>query len=240
MDLRTKKNPADWVEAARLTVVTGHLGSGKTEFSVNLALELAARGYAAAIADLDVVDPYFRSRDCKDLFLRHGVRLIGSSQACLDADVPVMPPEVQVLFDNPKLYGVFDVGGDGGGARVLARYRRKLLDQKARIFCVVNANRPRTNTAKKAVSYIREIEHAAGLPVNGLIHNTHLCGQTERQDIINGGKVLCEVAEATGIPLICHTVSAEWAETFDLPDFPVFPINLYMKKPWESIPTERS
>lgn len=240
MELKTKKLSADWIDAARLNVVTGHLGSGKTEVAINLALELAARRSAAALADLDVVNPYFRSRDCKDLLLRRGVRLISSSGACLDADVPAMPPEVKVLFDDPELYGVLDVGGDGSGARVLARYRKKLADRKARMLCVVNANRPSTNTPGKAVSYIRKIEQAAGLPINGLIHNTHLCGQTERRDIEAGRELLGEVSRMTGIPLICHAVAAEWAEAFDPQGVPVFSINLYMKKPWETIPTERS
>lgn len=111
----------DWIDAARLTVLVGHFGSGKTEVAVNIAMELGKRGYVFSLADLDVVDPYFRSRDRKDILEQAGGRLIASSQAHMDADLPSMPPDVSVLFDNPDMYGVLDIGGDPSGARVLAR-----------------------------------------------------------------------------------------------------------------------
>lgn len=222
-----------WVDAARLTVIVGHFGSGKTEVAVNLALALAKRGYPFALADLDVVDPYFRSRECKDLLVSHGGQLIASSQTCLDADVPSMPPEVSSLFDNPAIYGVLDSGGDASGARVLARYRRQLMANNARVLCVINANRPLTDTPEKAEKYLRDIAQTSGLSINGIINNTHLCGQTELQDILTGAELTAKVSSSTGIPVVCHAVPRHLEEDVSHRVNPVFPLRLYMKKPWE-------
>lgn len=223
----------DWENTTRLTVVVGHFGSGKTEFSVNLALKLADQGYPTALADLDVVDPYFRSRECRELFERKNIQLISSSQSCVDADVPSMPPEVSSFFDNPAIYGVLDIGGDASGARVLARYRRQLMENNARLICVVNANRPLTDTPEKAEKYLRDIAQASGLPINGIINNTHLCGQTELQDILTGAELTAKVSSSTGIPVVCHTLPIHLEEEVSQHINPVFPLRLYMKKPWE-------
>ncbi|MEI3304746.1 MAG: hypothetical protein V8R40_01200 [Dysosmobacter sp.] len=109
----------------RLTIVTGHYGTGKTEFSVNLALALAGEGEQVMMADLDIVNPYFRSRERKALLEDAGIRLICSSQACSDADVPALPAEVLTILENRDVRGVLDIGGDPVGARVLARFRPK-------------------------------------------------------------------------------------------------------------------
>lgn len=221
-----------WGGFARLTVVVGHFGSGKTEFSVNLALELA-KEHLTALADLDVVDPYFRSRECREMFDSRGIQLISSSQSCVDADVPSMPAEVTRLFDDKSLWGVLDIGGDASGARVLARYRQRLKADDYRLVCVVNANRPLTDTPEKAVSYVRSIEAAVGLPITGLVNNTHLCGQTELQDIRAGAKLLEEVSHQAEIPIICHMVPKPLVQQAKQYVQPVFPVDIYMKKPWE-------
>lgn len=222
-----------WTDASRLTVLVGHFGSGKTEIAINLSLALGNKGHSFSLADLDVVDPYFRSRECKKLLEAHGGQLIASSQACLDADVPSMPPEVTSLFDNQNIYGVLDIGGDASGARVLARYRRQLVACNARVLCVINANRPLTNTPEKAMAYLRDIEYAAGIPISGIISNTHLCEKTELQDVLAGAKLTSEVSAISNIPVICYTVPAHLAKQAECVIFPVFPLHLYMKKPWE-------
>lgn len=222
-----------WVDASRLTVLVGHFGSGKTEIALNLALALAEKGHPFSLADLDVVDPYFRSRECKELLESHGGRLIASSQACLDADVPSMPPEVASLFDNQNIYGVLDIGGDASGARVLARYRRQLRSCNARVLCVINANRPLTDTPEKAMAYLRDIEYSSGMSVSGIISNTHLCQKTELRDILAGAELTAQVSAVSEIPIMCHTVPIHLAEVARRVVSPVFPLRLYMKKPWE-------
>lgn len=224
---------SSWIDAARITVIVGHFGSGKTEIAVNMAMALADRGHPFALADLDVVDPYFRSRECRALIEERGGRLIASSQGHMDADLPSMPPDVFALFDNPGLYGIMDIGGDPSGARVLARYRHLLRQNGARVLCVVNANRPLSDTAEKAAAYVRSIEQASGLPMDGLINNSHCCHLTEVQDIVDGAAMASAVSALTGVPVVCHAVPRQLAQ--ELPDDvqPVFPMTLYMKKPWE-------
>lgn len=224
---------SSWIDAVRLTALVGHFGTGKTEVSVNMALALAELGHKVTLADLDVVDPYFRSRECAELFARRGVGLITSSQACVNADVPALPAQVQALFEPEAGFGVLDIGGDASGARVLARYRTGLRKAGVRLLCVLNANRPMTDTAEKAVTYLQEIQAAAGLPIAGLVNNTHLCGQTAPQDILAGAELAHRVSDQTGIPLLCHTAVQNVRHLLPPMDEPVFPIRLYMKKPWE-------
>ena len=116
----------DWIDAARLNIIVGHFGSGKTEVSLNLAFSLADRGHRFALADLDIVDPYFRSRECHELLEARGGRVITSSQQHMDADLPALPPDIFSFFAQPEWYGVMDIGGNPAGARVLARYRHDL------------------------------------------------------------------------------------------------------------------
>lgn len=224
---------SNWIDAARLTVIVGHFGSGKTELAINMAMALADKGHPFALADLDVVDPYFRSRECRDLIEKRGGRLIASSQMHVDADVPSMPPDVFALFDNPELYGILDIGGDPSGARVLARYRHDLKRCGARVLCVVNANRPLSDTAEKAVMYIRDIEAAGGIKIDGLVNNTHCCQLTEVEDILAGADMAKKVSVLTGIPVVCHSVPLALADRVSDLVYPVFPMQLYMKKPWE-------
>lgn len=217
----------------RLTIVTGHYGTGKTEFSVNLALALAARGENVTLADLDIVNPYFRSRERKTLLQEHGVKLISSSQACSDADVPSLPPQIFSLFENRDIRGVLDIGGDPAGARVLARFRPRILQEDYQLLYVLNANRPEVRRAESAVEYLRNIEAVTGLTCTGIVNNTHLCGETRPEEIRKGAALAAQVSEMTGIPVICHVAHEKFAE--ELQDLPqsVFPITIKMKKPWE-------
>lgn len=217
----------------RLTIVTGHYGTGKTEFSVNLALALAARGENVTLADLDIVNPYFRSRERKTLLQEHGVKLISSSQACSDADVPSLPPQIFSLFENRDIRGVLDIGGDPAGARVLARFCPRILQEDYQLLYVLNANRPEVRRAESAVEYLRNIEAVTGLTCTGIVNNTHLCGETRPEEIRKGAALAAQVSEMTGIPVICHVAHEKFAE--ELQDLPqsVFPITIKMKKPWE-------
>lgn len=232
-------SPRTWLGAHRLTVLVGHFGSGKSEVALNLAMAFGKRGMPFSLADLDVVDPYFRSRECRQMIEENGGKLICSSQSCIDADVPSLPPEVMTLFDNKDRYGILDIGGDASGARVLARYRRYIREESARVLCVVNANRPLTDTAEKAETYIRSIERASGLRIDGIVNNTHLCSQTELQDIREGARMAEALSATTGIPVVCHAVSRALAADAARELDPVFPMEIYLKKPWEQALAEK-
>lgn len=220
----------------RISIVTGHYGTGKTEFSVNLALALAGEGLDVMMADLDIVNPYFRSRERRALLEAAGIRLICSSQACADADVPALPPELLTILENRQIRGVLDIGGDMVGARVLARFAPKIQAEDYQLLFVLNANRPEVRTAEAALRYLRGIEAITGLTCGGIVNNTHLCGETTAADILKGAALAAEVSREAGIPVICHTAEERFAG--ELPDLsePVFPISIYMKKPWEILP----
>jgi hypothetical protein len=217
----------------RISIVTGHYGTGKTEFAVNLALALAQEGQRVMLADLDIVNPYFRSRERRTLLEGAGVQVISSSQACSDADVPALPAELLAIFENREVHGVLDIGGDPVGARVLARFQPKLVQEDYQLLYVLNANRPEVRTAECAIDYLRGIEATTGLPCTGIVNNTHLCGETTPEEIRKGAALAEEVSKATDIPVLCHVAEKRFADALsDLPQ-PVFPITIQMKKPWE-------
>ena len=200
---------------------------------MNLALAMAAEGQRVMVADLDIVNPYFRSRERRDTLAQAGVQLISSSQACADADVPSLPAELLTIFENRDLRGILDIGGDPVGARVLARFRPKILAEDYQLIYVLNAHRPEVREAENAIAYLRGIEAATGLPCTGIVNNTHRCGETTAADIRKGAVLSAEVSRQTGIPVLCHVAVERLANQLsDLPET-VFPITIQMKKPWE-------
>lgn len=217
----------------RVSIITGHYGTGKTEFAVNLALALAHDGEQVTVADLDVVNPYFRSRERRTVLEEAGIRLISSSQACANADVPSLPAEVFTILQNRELRGVLDIGGDPVGARVLARFQPQITAEDYQLIYVLNANRPEVREMENAVSYLRAIEETTGLVCTGIVNNTHLCGETTAEEIRKGAALAGAVSKETGIPVLCHVAVKRLAEELsDLPET-VFPITIQMKKPWE-------
>ena len=215
----------------RLSIITGHYGTGKTEFAVNLALARAAEGADVMLAALDIVNPYFRSRERKRLLEDAGVKLISSSQACSDADVPALPAELLTILENRAVCGVLDIGGDPVGARVLARFQPKIVREDDQLIYVLTANRPEEREADSAIAYLRGIESTTGLTCTGIVNNTHLCGETTEAEIRKGAALAEAVSEATGIPVLCHVAEERFAPL--LTDLNVFPITIKMKKPWE-------
>jgi hypothetical protein len=217
----------------RISIVTGHYGTGKTEFAVNLALAMAQEGDQVMIADLDIVNPYFRSRERRALLEEAGVRLISSSQACSDADVPALPAELLTILENRGIRGVLDIGGDPVGARVLARFQPKIVQEDYQLIYVLNANRPEVRSAETAITYLRGIEATTGLTCTGIVNNTHLCGETTAEEIRKGAALAEQVSGETGIPVLCHVAEERFVSALsDLPET-VFPITIKMKKPWE-------
>ncbi|MGO5049711.1 hypothetical protein [Dysosmobacter sp. Sow4_B12] len=224
---------ADAICTHRVSIITGHYGTGKTEFAVNLALQLAGLNHQVMVADLDIVNPYFRSRERRDLLQEAGIRLISSSQACSDADVPALPAELLTILENRDITGVLDIGGDPVGARVLARFNDKIVPEDYQLIYVLNANRPEVRTPEAAIAYLRGIEATTSLTCTGIVNNTHLCGETTAEEIRKGARLAETVSQETGIPVLCHVAEERFIpELSDLSE-PVFPITIQMKKPWE-------
>ena len=210
---------AQTIFSHRVSIITGHYGTGKTELAVNLALALAGEGCRVMLADLDIVNPYFRSRERRPQLEAAGIQVISSSQACSDADVPALPAELLAILENRDVRGVLDIGGDPVGARVLARFQPKIIAEDYQLIFVLNANRPEVGDG--------------GLTCSGIVNNTHLCGETTPAEIRKGAALAEEVSRQAGLPVLCHTAEERFLQ--DVSDLrePVFPITINMKKPWE-------
>ena len=221
------------MEYKRITLLCGHYGSGKTNIALNMAYELKNKFDNVAIADLDIVNPYFRSRERKALLEAAGVTLVTSSQAAAHADIPALPAELLTIFENRGLRGVLDIGGDPVGARVLARFRPKIEVEDYQLIYVLNANRPEVRTKEAAITYLRNIETTTGLTCSGIVNNTHLCGETTEEEIRKGAALAAAVSAEAGIPVLCHVAQERIAPNLSDLSEPVFPITIKMKKPWE-------
>ena len=218
-------------DRSQLLFITGHYGSGKTECAVNLALAVRAQGKNTSLIDLDIVNPYFRSREKRAVLEDAGIRLITSSQHAQNADVPALPGEINAAFDNAGQLSIFDVGGDPAGAHVLARFVHRIQPLPYDLLVVVNANRPQTDTPEKAEAYIRAIEASCLLKATGIIDNTHLCGLTTPEELEKGRMFSETVSDRTGLPVVCHMTEARFLDQVPAED--TFPIDIFMKKPWE-------
>ncbi len=185
----------------KINIFTGHFGSGKTEVSVNFALNMKNSGYKTAIVDLDIVNPYFRTADVKDELEKQGIHVIVPPFANTNVDVPALPAEINSLFEDNSVWSVFDVGGDDIGAKALGRYRQEIINEGYDMYVVVNTNRPFTDTKEKISSLIYELENASRLKVTKLVNNTNLLQDTTAEDLEKGYKILNKVSEFTGLPI---------------------------------------
>ena len=218
----------------RIRIITGHYGSGKSEFSVNYALKLRGEIEGRlAISDLDVVNVYFRSRGMKDLLEEKGIHVIASSVDAPTLDIPALSAEIQTPLLNKDYNNIIDLGGDKVGATVIARYRDMIDDEDYDMFFVVNANREKTQTAEEVMGYIDEIEAASKLKVTGLINNTHMLKATTIEDLEKGQEVCREVSKARNIPI--KFVSCMESLVDQIPeDFEgeVIPLSLMLRDQW--------
>ena len=140
--------------------------------------------------------------------------------------------ELNAILDDRQITGILDIGGDRVGARVLARYRPRIIGEDYQLLYVLNANRPEVRDVSSAISYLRAIESVTGLVCFGIVNNTHLCGETTADDVRKGAALAQAVSQETGIPVVCHVAHEALApELTDLS--PLFPITIRMKKPWE-------
>ena len=187
----------------RVTLFAGHYGSGKTTAAVNYALWQKEQGYDTAIADLDIVNPYFRTRDSLDELNAAGVRLIASPFAGSNVDAPALPGEAYAVVEDTSLHAVIDVGGDDRGALALGRYVPALkAEGDYEFLCVINRFRPLTRDADSTIEVLREIETACKLPFTGVCACSNLGDLTRAEDIVASQKYTQEVAEKMNLPVI--------------------------------------
>lgn len=192
----------------RLTIISGHYGSGKTNIAVNVAKEIAKTRENVALADLDIVNPYFRSKDSERELEQKGIRLICSLYANSNVDIPALPQEIYAITDDKSLTAVLDIGGDDRGALVLGRLADDIKQENDyEMLMVVNKFRPETKDADSAIEIMREIEVASKIKFTGIINNTNLGEETDEDLILSSLSYAEEIAEKTGIPVVMTTVS---------------------------------
>ena len=214
----------------RITVFAGHYGSGKTNVAVNFALQTRKTLDRVAIADLDIVNPYFRTKDAAELLARHGVELIVSEFAGTNLDAPAMPAEAYRMLDDSELNSVIDVGGDDRGALALGRYAEAIRARDYEMYFICNKFRPLTRTAEDAYAAMQEIESAASLPFTGIIDNPNLGPDTTLEDIMSSAEYARELSEISGLPVVATSVRRDLAEK--IKGIPVFPIDIIVAQTW--------
>ncbi len=217
----------------RINIFTGYFGSGKTEVSVNYALRMAEAGYKTAIADFDIVNPYFRTADVKDFLSDRGIWVVLPVYANTNVDVPALSGEVNALFQKKDYKVVLDVGGDDLGARAVSRYRNEIVQDDYELFFVINTKRPLTETADEICEVIASIENSARMKVTKLVNNTNLLSETHADIIREGFNIVREVSDRLNIPIAFTSGMRESLAGFRPEKGDILIMDKMIKLPWE-------
>ena len=188
----------------RLVIIIGAYGSGKSEISVNLAMRMRKEDPEGKVllADLDIVNPFYRSADAGKVLEQNDIRLISPMYANSNVDAPVLSGEVYVIFDDDRYRGVFDIGGEDMGATILGSMRSRLEKTDAGLLMAVNTRRPFTSTPDEIIVMASELQEASKMKITGFINNTNILEETTSEDVFEGERILLSVQEKTGIPLV--------------------------------------
>ena len=218
----------------RITIFTGHFGSGKTEVSVNYAFAMARSGKKTAIVDLDIVNPFFRTADAKKLLEEKGIKVITPIYANTNVDVPSLPAEISTIFEDKSYHVVLDVGGDELGARVISRYNEDIINEDYVHYFVINTRRPMTRNPEEIEKMIAEIQASARLNVDKLVNNANLLSSSSPEVLEEASSIIKKVSEKLSIPigLICgmEEVLREYSGE---PDVERLYLNKYINLPWD-------
>lgn len=216
-----------------VVVITGNYGSGKTEVAVNWALWMRDQGLEVTIADLDIVNPYFRCREAQGLMVKAGIRVLAPQGELHHSELPILMPEIRGVIERPTGVTLLDVGGDDDGARVLAGLSSFFGDYE--MLQVVNQRRPFTDTVEGCQKIQREIEASSKLIVTGLISNSHLMDETDGEVVLEGAAFAREVGNDRGQELRFTTVERRLADQVDLERVgsPVLIFDRLMLPPWK-------
>lgn len=217
----------------RITIFAGHYGSGKTNISVNYALWLKKEHEKVVIADLDIVNPYFRSKDSEKQLEERGIHLISSEYANSNVDVPAMPAEAYAIIDDKQTVAVIDVGGDDRGALAMGRYTPSIIEENDyEMLFVINKFRPLTPDCASTLAVMNEIETACKMKFTGIVNNSNLGDETSEEDVVGSIKYAEEISAASGLPIRMTTVKEDLYDTLKEKVVNCTPIRLYVKQSW--------
>ena len=224
------------MEHKRLTLFAGHYGSGKTNIAVNYALMLAGEGKKVCVGDLDIVNPYFRTKDSAAVLEAAGIDLISPMYANTNVDLPALPAEAYRLVQDKSVYAIADIGGDDRGAYALGRYVPAIKEENnyAMVF-VANFCRPLTRNAEEAMEVMREIEAACGLPFTHIANNTNLGPETTAETVLGSLEKAQQLSALSGLPIAFHSAESKVAQELNGKLDNVFPLRLQDK--YFQIPT---
>ncbi len=194
----------------RITLLAGHYGSGKTNIAVNMAFDLKKMYNNVTIADLDIVNPYFRTKDSQAELEAEGIKLICSEYANTNVDIPALPQDMYSVIDDKSRYAVIDIGGDDRGAYALGRYSQGILEEdNYDMLFVINCYRPLTRDALTTLEVMHEIEKAGKIKFTGIVNNSNLGEETTADDILNSLDYAEKVSKETGLPIKATCVKQE-------------------------------
>lgn len=228
-----------FAEEKRIVAVVGHFGSGKTEFCINYALERAKHHKKTALIDLDIANPYFRSREKKALLESAGIKVFGNFYNTeITTELPALTANVRSPFEDENFYVTVDVGGDASGSMIIIQFKKYFIEDQYELLCVVNKNRPDTATVKGALRHIYSIENETGLKITGLINNTHLLRETTADDVDKGYQFCTELSEKLNLPIRFTCCPLPIVEELRLKgesqkiNYRILPVALHMRETW--------
>lgn len=218
------------MQSKRVTLFAGHYGSGKTNIAVNYAFHLKNLGKNVVVADLDIVNPYFRTKDSIDELTQAGIRLISSEFASSNVDLPALPQDVYSIFDKEGESAVMDIGGDDRGAYALGRYADYIKNENDyEMLFVFNKYRPLTPTAEDALEIMREIEAACNISFTAIINNSNLGEITTPDDVLNSVEEAEKLSELSQLPIKMTTATANLVNNLNGKISDLFPLTLQNK-----------
>ena len=215
------------MEARRITLFAGHYGSGKTNIAVNFALYLAGQGKQVTLADMDIVNPYYRAKDSAAEMEKAGVKMIASLYANSNVDVPALPPEMYAVTEDKARFAGLDVGGDDRGALALGRYAPEILKENDfHMIYVFNASRPLSRRAEDALEIMKEIEVAGGVPFTAIVNNTNLGKETTWETVTASMEEANKLSQISGLPLLFTAVEESVLPINERENEQYFPLKL--------------
>lgn len=216
--------------AKRISIICGHYGSGKTNIAVNMALEAKNNFERVAIADMDIVNPYFRTKDSEELLEKAGIKLICSEYANTNLDIPALPQDIYSIVDDKNQRCILDIGGDDRGAMVLGRLAPEIIrENNYEMLFVANMYRPLTSDALSSIEVMREIEFACKIPFTAIINNSNLGNETTPEDVLESLAYAEEISNLTGLPIAFTSVNEPLFEALNGKIDNLFAIKLQAK-----------
>ncbi len=220
----------DLKQLSRVIIICGHYGSGKTNLAVNLALDLKRDGNNVILADLDIVNPYFRTADFVDIAKANDIKMLASDYANSNLDIPALSISLDSAIKGDATV-VIDVGGDDVGATALGRYANSIKKSGYSMLYVVNRNRIQVSSSKAALEILKEIETTSRLSATHIVNNSHLGHESTRDLILSSRNYAEEIAQKSGLPLLCSTMSRKFFEQQD-EQMGFYPIDIHVDLPW--------